>query len=64
MGLPFPAAWDRASLEDVGFEGFIPIGVQVIGAKFDDRGVLRILKQIESARVGWPGWPVGGGRRS
>lgn len=42
----------------------LPIGVQVIGAKFDDRGVLRILKQIESARVGWPGWPVGGGRRS
>lgn len=39
-------------------ESGLPIGVQIIGRKFDDRGVLAIARAVESLRSGWPGWPL------
>ena len=39
----------------------LPVGVQVIGRRFDDLGVLRVSQRLEAARgpVSWPLWPGG-----
>lgn len=44
MGLPFPAAWDRASLEDVGFEGFIPFASLAGAGVPTEAGIYVVLR--------------------
>jgi len=35
----------------------LPIGIQLIGRRFDDRGVLRISRLVEMLRPAQPAWP-------
>jgi aspartyl-tRNA(Asn)/glutamyl-tRNA(Gln) amidotransferase subunit A len=35
----------------------LPIGVQVIGRRFDDGGVLRLSRMLELLRPALPAWP-------
>jgi Asp-tRNA(Asn)/Glu-tRNA(Gln) amidotransferase A subunit family amidase len=35
----------------------LPIGLQIIGRRFDDLGVLRLAKWYENARGAWRAWP-------
>ena len=38
----------------------LPIGVQVIGRRFDDAGVLRLSRLLEKLRPAQRGWPEPG----
>ncbi|MDX1376941.1 MAG: amidase family protein, partial [Burkholderiales bacterium] len=35
----------------------LPVGVQVIGRRFDDRGVLQVARLLEGLRPAQPPWP-------
>ncbi len=37
----------------------LPIGLQIVGKRFDDRGVLRLAAAFERLRPALPAWPVG-----
>jgi len=37
--------------------GGLPIGLQIIGRRFDDPGVLRVAQWYETARGQWRAWP-------
>jgi Asp-tRNA(Asn)/Glu-tRNA(Gln) amidotransferase A subunit family amidase len=39
-------------------ERHLPIGVQVIGHRFDDLGVLQITKALETLRTVTMDWPL------
>jgi amidase/aspartyl-tRNA(Asn)/glutamyl-tRNA(Gln) amidotransferase subunit A len=55
-----PAASVHHSMDARG----LPIGVQVIGRRFDDLGVLQVAHAIEMARDPIGAWPVEPGKRS
>ena len=35
----------------------LPIGIQVVGRRFDDRGVLRLCRLVETLRPPQRAWP-------
>ena len=37
----------------------VPVGVQVVGHRFDDLGVLRLSRTLEIMRPEQAGWPLG-----
>jgi Asp-tRNA(Asn)/Glu-tRNA(Gln) amidotransferase A subunit family amidase len=49
-----PAAAINWRFDDQG----LPLGVQLIGRRFDDMGVLRMARLIEQLRPAQRGWPV------
>ena len=46
-----------ASINWTASEDHLPIGVQVVGRRFDDLGVLRIARGLEGLRPAQPAWP-------
>jgi aspartyl-tRNA(Asn)/glutamyl-tRNA(Gln) amidotransferase subunit A len=36
----------------------LPIGLQIVGRRFDDRGVLRLARTVEQLRGTPPAWPL------
>jgi Asp-tRNA(Asn)/Glu-tRNA(Gln) amidotransferase A subunit family amidase len=36
----------------------LPIGIQLVGRRFDDLGVLRLAKLVEALRPPQPAWPA------
>jgi len=46
-----------ASINWTASEDHLPIGVQVVGRRFDDLGVLRIARALEGLRPAQPAWP-------
>ena len=43
--------------DETGAAGGLPVGVQVIGRRFDDLGVLRLARTLEGLRPGQKAWP-------
>jgi aspartyl-tRNA(Asn)/glutamyl-tRNA(Gln) amidotransferase subunit A len=39
-------------------EDGLPIGVQLVGQRFDDLGVMRLARAIELLRPAQPPWPL------
>jgi Asp-tRNA(Asn)/Glu-tRNA(Gln) amidotransferase A subunit family amidase len=48
-----PAAAINAGYSEAGF----PIGLQIVGRRFDDQGVLQIAKAFEAIRPAQRAWP-------
>jgi amidase/aspartyl-tRNA(Asn)/glutamyl-tRNA(Gln) amidotransferase subunit A len=56
---PFNQTGQPAGTINVGFdERGLPIGVQIVGHRFDDLGVLQIAKALEDRREIEMDWPL------
>ncbi|MGL4445782.1 MAG: amidase family protein, partial [Alsobacter sp.] len=57
--LPWNMAENPAASVNVAYSGEgLPIGVQIVGRRFDDLGVLRLSRFVEERRPAQRPWPI------